>query len=64
MFENGAIKRLISSMKDSFNKTIIDAIEKIFNVSLIFYNDNKNGFFSKSNKMRRRKYKFKDFLSY
>ena len=48
MFENGAIKRLISSMKDFFNKTINDAIEKIFNVSLIFYNDCKNGFFFQS----------------
>ena len=48
MFENGAIKRLISSMKDFFNKTINDAIEKIFNVSLIFYNDYKNGFFFQS----------------
>ena len=48
MFENGAIKRLISSMKYFFNKTINDAIEKIFNVSLIFYNDYKNGFFFQS----------------
>ena len=35
-------------MKDFFNKTINDAIEKIFNVSLIFYNDYKNGFFFQS----------------
>ena len=47
LFENGEIKRLISSMKYFFNKTINDAIEKIFKVSLIFYNDYKNGFFFK-----------------
>ena len=48
MFKNGAIKRLIRSMKYFFNKTINDAIGKIFKVSLIFYNDYKNGFFFQS----------------